>query len=167
MHPAHHPPRTAGDFCFGKSHQNHFARTLRRLRRFPRLGACLSRCSEGTSDLHGWRKCKGLSGTILAMCPRAYARLAALRFPCSRLQVQGSPSVASPFSGTKVHWTFVLIRFTPLAPLRAELRLRKTCCTGTYECRERRMQVNGLGLSRGAKKHYTTDPASRRGLVRV
>ncbi len=25
--------------------------------------------------------------------------------------------MASPFSGTKVHWTFVLIRFTPLAPL--------------------------------------------------
>ncbi len=45
--------------------------------------------------------------------------LAALRSPCSRLQVRGSPSVASPFSGTKVHWTFVLIRFTRAPPLRA------------------------------------------------
>ncbi len=28
-----------------------------------------------------------------------------------RLQVQGSPSVANPLSGTKIHWTFVLARF--------------------------------------------------------
>ncbi len=95
---------------------------------------------------------------ILALPLRVDARLAALHFPCSRLQVQGLPSVANPFSGAihalrspcfavappkpslawafggvKVHrtftwyrlthWTFVLIRFTPLAPLRADLRL--------------------------------------------
>ncbi len=45
--------------------------------------------------------------------------LAALRSPCSCLQVRGSPSVASPFCGTKVHRTFVLIRFTHAPPLRA------------------------------------------------
>ena len=50
-------------------------------------------------------------------------RLAALRSPRSRLQVQGSPSVASTFSGTKVPWTFVLIRFTLPGSLRAQLRL--------------------------------------------
>ena len=31
---------------------------------------------------------------------RPYCRSLRLRFPCSRWQVQGSPSVASPFSGT-------------------------------------------------------------------
>ncbi len=31
---------------------------------------CLSGSVDGTSDLHGWRKCKGLSGTILALCRR-------------------------------------------------------------------------------------------------
>ncbi len=31
--------------------------------------------------------------------------------------------MASPFSGAKVHWTFALTRFTPSAPLRAQLRL--------------------------------------------
>ncbi|MDX1513168.1 MAG: hypothetical protein R3174_05430, partial [Gammaproteobacteria bacterium] len=36
--------------------------------------------------------------------------LAALRCPCSRLQVRGSPSVASPFAGMKVHWTFTFTR---------------------------------------------------------
>ncbi len=62
------PAPHAGDFCFGKSHQNHLPLALRRLRRCPRGGAGLRRFSDGTSDLHGWRKCKGLSGTILAMC---------------------------------------------------------------------------------------------------
>ncbi len=51
---------------------------------------------------------------------RVDARLAALRFPCSRLHAQGLPSVANPFSGIKVHWTFTYIRFTPLAPLLAD-----------------------------------------------
>ncbi len=31
---------------------------------------CLGGSVDGTSDLHGWRKCKGLSGTILALCRR-------------------------------------------------------------------------------------------------
>ncbi len=51
--------------------------------------------------------------------PAVDVRLAALRFPCSRLQAQGLPSVANPFSGAKAHWAFAYIRFTPLAPLRA------------------------------------------------
>ncbi len=55
--------------------------------------------------------------------------LAALRSPCSRLQVLCLPSEASPFAGTRVprtiffirltHWTFVFIRFTRAPPLRA------------------------------------------------
>ncbi len=36
---------------------------------------------------------------ILALPLRVDARLAALHFPCSRLQVQGLLSVANPFSG--------------------------------------------------------------------
>ncbi len=64
---------------------------------------------------------------------RPYCRsvpLAALRFPCSRWQVRGSPSVASPFSGAKVHWTFAFIRFTPtrtpLGPTSPALALGST-----------------------------------------
>ena len=97
--------------------------------------------------------------------------------PASRWH-RPKPSVAWAFGGVKVHWTFtcyrltqwtfVLIRFTPRAPLLGgccarmhECRGRRdaqerpspsqTCCTGTYECRERRMQVNGLSLRKGAK----------------
>jgi hypothetical protein len=29
-----------------------------------------------------------------------------------RLPVQGSPSLANPFSGAKVHWTLAFLRFT-------------------------------------------------------
>jgi hypothetical protein len=89
------------------------------------LGRSSASCVRGisASDLHGRRKCRRIVGTIPAMhvrtilaCPGADARLAALRFPCSHLQVQGSPSVVNPFSGTKVHGTFV---FYPLHPSRA------------------------------------------------
>jgi hypothetical protein len=38
--------------------------------------------------------------------------LAALRCPCSRLQVLCLPSVASPFAGASVHWTLAFSRLT-------------------------------------------------------
>jgi hypothetical protein len=38
--------------------------------------------------------------------------LAALRCPCSRLQVLCLPSVASPFAGPSVHWTLAFSRLT-------------------------------------------------------
>ncbi len=61
-------------------------------------------------------------------------RLAALRFPCSRWQVRGSPSVASPFSGTKVHWTFVLIRFTPPSPHQGSAMYRDVRVRRAHGC---------------------------------
>ncbi|GMR03608.1 MAG: hypothetical protein BMS9Abin22_109 [Gammaproteobacteria bacterium] len=39
-----------------------------------------------------------------------------------RPQVQGSPSLANPFSGTTVHWTVAEIRLTPGAPPAGALR---------------------------------------------
>ncbi len=63
---------------------------------FPCLGAGLSRCSEGTADLHGRRKCKGLSGTILAMMPSGAraaccASLSLLSLASPGLAIRGEP----------------------------------------------------------------------------
>ncbi len=122
--------------------------------------------------------------------PAGGVRLAALRFPCSRWQVQGSPSVASPFSGTihalrspcfavapaqavpglwafggvKVHrtftwyrlthWTFALIRFTPLAPLRAGRRLGRLSA--------RRKAQNTLTLGAALARDPSSTGAARK-----
>ncbi len=100
-------PAPRGTFVSAKVPKAILPRGLRPAPHFrcgqPRTGGCLSGSADGTS-----------------MIPTADAWLAALRFPCSRLQVQGSPSVASPFSGTKVHRAFVLIRFTPPGPHKGE-----------------------------------------------
>ncbi len=83
--------------------------------------------------------------------PGLDARRAALRYPCSCLQARGSPSVASPFSGTKVPRTFVLIRFTLPAPLRARsssafgARLDQ----GGQKKQSNSLPLNGGGLGRG------------------
>ncbi|MEE8428065.1 MAG: hypothetical protein V3S33_00995 [Gammaproteobacteria bacterium] len=43
------------------------------------------------------------------------SRFTFLRFAILlRSKAQGPPSMADPFAGTKVHWTFVLFRLTPV-----------------------------------------------------
>ncbi|MEE8428155.1 MAG: hypothetical protein V3S33_01455, partial [Gammaproteobacteria bacterium] len=36
------------------------------------------------------------------------------RLTLLRSKARGPPSMADPFAGTKVHWTFVLFRLTPV-----------------------------------------------------
>ncbi len=96
------PAPYASDFCFGKSHQNHFAPRL------PYRDVLMPRVDGSTRAAFGppLRCVVGNLGRALASvdpptappCADDGRRLAALRFPCSRLQVRGSPSVASPFS---------------------------------------------------------------------
>ena len=78
-------------------------------------------------------------------------RLAALRFPCSRLQVQGSPSVASPFSGAKVHWTFAFIRFTPPGPFKGERDVQGVRVPRVQDAYERPSASLILGSTVGAE----------------
>jgi len=73
-------------------------------------------------SIHGgepWISLASVGPSTAPPCADDGRRLAALHFPCSRLQARGLPSVASPFSGAKVHWTFAFIRFTPTRPPRA------------------------------------------------
>ncbi len=75
--------------------------------------------------------------------PGPDARLAVLRSPCSCLQVRGSPSVASPLSRAKVHWTFVLIRFT--VPRNFVLALRSPSSLGLSKGDKSKTTVRNLG----------------------
>ena len=79
------PSPYAGDFRFGESHQSHSRLRLRpQESRVPSSPRSPPRVPEGTVPV-----------------PAVDVRLAALHFPCSRLQVQGLPSLANPFSGAK------------------------------------------------------------------
>jgi hypothetical protein len=61
--------------------------------------------------------CASLSVLLLASPGLAFLRYAFLL----RLEDRGRPSVVCPFSGSNVHWTFVLIRFTLPPPLTGPL----------------------------------------------
>jgi|GEM_PF-4819724 len=102
--------------------------------------ACLSGSADGTSDLHGWRKCKGLSGTILALCrrrtPACGASLSPLLLASPGLAIRGEP-----VQRDKGPLDLCLYPLHPARPPHGAAR-----CTGTYECRECRMHTSGLRL---------------------
>ena len=56
--------------------------------------------------------------TFVSETRRGYLRRYAIVL---RLQDRGSPSVASPFGGRKVHWTFLSLRLTPVGSAPASL----------------------------------------------
>ncbi len=132
--------------------------------RFPHRLGRLSGSLEGASDLHGWRKCKGLLGTILALSLRWTCGLQRFAFPapacksgvCLPWQTRSAgpsmryavptslwhrpkPSVAWAFGGVKVHRTFTCYRLAhwTFAYIRFTplAPLLAGCCARMHECR--------------------------------
>ena len=118
------------------------------------VSAKVPKATYPTVDVQGCTN--AASGRIHRSGLRLYCfsrRLAALRFPCSRLQVQGLPSVASPFSGTKVHRTFVFYPlYTYPAPSRGRAMYRDVRVPRVQDAYERPSAALVLGLTVGAAK---------------
>ncbi len=159
-------------FRFGESTQSHFAPRLTcRDALMPRADGsaraafapthentyrgtsdfdCLSGSVDGTSDLHGWRKCKGLSGTILALCRR---RTPACGAPLSLLSL-ASPGLAirgEPVRRDKGPLDLYLYPLHPPGPTRGSGMYRDVRVPRVQDAYERPSPALILGSTEGAK----------------
>ncbi len=173
-----------------KSHQNHFAPRLTcRDVLMPRadgsaraafapplnLGrgtsdfTCLSGSADGTSDLHGWRKCKRLSGTILALCRRTDAGLQRSAFPALACKSRADHPWRARSAGQRSTGPLSLSASPRPAPLRGSAmyrdvqvpRVQDACerpsaalirCTGSTSAAGARKRRSGLGSTVGTKQ---------------
>jgi len=149
--------RQTRNFGFGQSSQSHL-----RLRHRP---------PNTAGALHAW-VVSGGPGQALSSLPLSLLRSKA----------RGSPSVASPFSGAKVRRTFAFNRFTPSAPVPAQLRFLRFTVLHRSKVRGSPSVANplagagihwipafyparpsALGSAKGAQKSkkYSADPLPR------
>ena len=108
--------------------------------RFPHGLGRLSGSLEGASDLHGWRKCKGIVGNNPCLPLRVDARLGCVPLSLLSLASPGLAIRGEPAQQDKGPLDLCLDPLHPSRPLTVSAR-----CTGTYKCRERRTHASGLG----------------------
>ena len=118
----------------------------------PSLGAWLRRFAQGTGP-----------------CAWGERGLAALRSPCSRLQVLCLPSVASPFARMTVRWTVIFIRAHP-PPYEGsfiQIRPKDTCLEQTDALQYARSgAAPGTVRLKGTERKATPDFRAGRQLCR-
>ena len=138
-----------------KSHQNHFAPRLTcrdvlmpradgsaraafapplNLERGTSDFTCLSGSADGTSDLHGWRKCEGLSGTILALCRRTDAALQRSAFPALACKSRADHSWRARSAGQRSTGPLSLSASPRPAPFRGSAMYRDVQVPRAHGC---------------------------------